>query len=60
MGSGKTTALMNMVKADSAYYNAVSSKRFIFVSPYIDEVEHRISVEISCKYPMGKKYENIK
>ena len=60
MGSGKTTALMNMVKADSAYYNAVSSKRFIFVSPYIDEVEHRISVEISCKYPIGKKYEHIK
>lgn len=51
---------MNMLKNDSSYYNAVSSKRFIFVSPYIDEVEQRISKEILCKYPIGKKSAHIK
>lgn len=61
MGVGKTTAIMTMVKNSTEYYNIESHKRFIFISPYINEVEQRISKEIQCKYPhKGKKLEQVK
>ena len=52
MGVGKTTALMNMIK------NSESGKRFIYVTPYLTEVDRVINELEHCHFdqPDAKKF----
>lgn len=54
MGKGKTTAIINYVNEN---LRADKNKRFIIVTPYLDEIEERLSKETGLSYPIAD--ENI-
>lgn len=53
-GKGKTNALINMINRETK-----DTKRFLIVTPYLDEVV-RICSQTDCRQPIGKKRDDIK
>ena len=53
-GKGNTNALINMINRET-----ISTKRFLIITPYLDEVD-RICSKAACKQHIGMKRDDIK